>query len=191
MSQSQFKSDTLHNALEAARPAFLGAKFSIDDVSNDVRALEKELNDFGATDDFIFVLETATIPEVGRQIEDYDINAPILHRLLEWRKHGNSWRLFYRVVWLGWDLYSTLENPHVHCSIAEVDAVEALITKQTPTDETAIYNLPAGTELISKPLIDTPAEIRLSAHPYLADFVTSFAKDWTDNKYRRDHRSPG
>jgi hypothetical protein len=51
-----------------------------------------------------------------------------------------------------------------------VPAVEALITKLTPADGTAIYYLPAGTELIPKPLIDASAEIRLSSHHCLADF---------------------
>lgn len=185
MTQFIFKTPELQTALDDARSAFLGSKISIDDVSSDIKALENELNNYGANDEFIFLLQTVDIPEVGRQIEDYDLNAPILHRRLQWQKHGERWRLFYKVIWCGWDLYSMLNSPHEHCSVAEVDAVEALITANNLDDTTPTFNLPAGTELISKPLIDTSADIRLSVHPYLVNFIAAFAKDWTENKYRR------
>lgn len=181
MSESLIKSIDIKEALKEIRPSFLDQKITIDDVSNDIKEVERELNSMGATDEFTFELSRAYVHEYARQIEDYTFNAPIVSRNLVWKKHGEKWRLFYVLMWEHWDVFTagSIET----CSEAETKIVQRIDQEEgMGLDILNEFEKP-GIDL--RPLIDSKTEIRLAVHPRLPEFLKAFAEDWKQTKYRR------
>ena len=171
---SKYKLSELEDAMANFRPAFLGKRINIDDVSNDIRLLENDLNSMEVNDYFLFQFETVRSYKYSKQVEAYEFLGPVISRALEWKKHGNRWRLFYSSTFLGCDLFTGV--PGNECDEREELALSQLIESKMATEGKGIV-------LVSKPVIDETFTVRMNVHPRLPDFTKAFANDWVSQKY--------
>lgn len=186
MTQTQYSSPDLSNALEAAKMAFQRPKIKIDDVSNDIRKLEKDLNELGANDRFTFTVGVYPVKELVIPTEEPLVFiAPIIGHELIWQKHGDSWRLFFGVSWKSSQRLKVTEQTQ-WADYDDEEVLKKAFASDKLNAQSAPLIWPTGWVLTSKPLIDTKRDIRMIYHCTLPEFVAAFVKNWDAQKYQVD-----